>query len=98
MLAEKYYVKRFSRSEGGSYVCYYTYWIKHLDDPDGMGAMEYAVVRNNMYSITITDISNLGDGEPGTDPEIPVEKKGSIDVDVDVMPWFVRDNGAVLED
>lgn len=98
VLAEKYYVKRFKRSEGGTYVCYYTYWIKHLDDPNGMGAMEYAVVRNNMYSITITDITNLGDGEPGEEPEVPVEKKGSIDVDIDVMPWFVRDNGAVLED
>lgn len=97
-LAEKYYVKRFGRTEGGSPVCYYNYWIKHLDYPDGLGAMEYAVVRNNMYNITITDITNLGDGEPGTDPEIPVEKKGAIDVDVDVMPWFVHDNGASLED
>lgn len=98
VLAQKYYVKRFSRTNGGSYVCYYTYWIKHQDDPNEMGVMEYAVVRNNIYNITITDIADLGSGEPGTDPEIPVEKKGSIDIDVEVMPWFVRDNGAVLED
>lgn len=98
-LAQKYYVKHFRRTKGGgSIVCYYTYWIKHQDEPDGLGVMEYAVVRNNIYDIIIKNIADLGSGEPGTDPEVPVEKKGFIDVDVEVMPWFVRDNDASLED
>lgn len=45
----------------GVYETYYTYWIHHhsnIDDP--MGPMEYGVVRNNFYKMTITGISGLG--------------------------------------
>ena len=96
-LAE-YNIKRFIKSEG-SHNCFYNYWIKHLDNgmPTYMGVMEYAIVRNNIYDITITNIAGLGDGTPNTDPEIPVEKKGYLDVDFDVMPWIVRSQNAELE-
>lgn len=89
-------IKKFTKSQG-SYNCYYNYWIKHLDNglPTTMGVMEYAVVRNNMYRITITNIRGLGDGTPNTDPVVPVEEDGYLDTDYNVNPWIVRDDSNV---
>lgn len=89
-------IKKFTKSQG-SYNCYYNYWIKHLDNglPTTMGVMEYAVVRNNMYRITITNIRGLGEGTPNTDPVIPVEEDGYLDTDYNVEPWIVRDDSNV---
>ena len=96
-LAE-YSIKRFNKSQG-SYNCYYNYWIRHLDNgmPTYMGVMEYGIVRNNMYQITITSINGLGEGTPNTDPEIPDEKKGYLDATIDVDPWIVRSQNGNLE-
>lgn len=51
--------------EGG--VCYYTYFIKHADDgnDNAFGVMEYAIVRNSLYQLTVTGASGIGDVEPG---------------------------------
>lgn len=93
-----YNIKRFNKSQG-SYNCYYNYWIRHLSNemPTYMGVMEYGIVRNNMYQITITTISGLGDGTPNTDPETPDEKKGYLDATIDVDPWIVRAQDGNLE-
>lgn len=55
-------------------VCYYTYWIKHADDGDdtAFGTMEYAIVRNNLYQLTVTSVSGIGDPQPG-DSELTIE-------------------------
>lgn len=44
-------------------MCYYTWWILHNDD----GPMEYAVVRNNIYKLTVTSIYTLGGDIPEED-------------------------------
>ena len=74
--------------------CFYTYWIKHLDDPlVDNSVMEFAVVRNNVYNMKITDISNLGPGQPYIDPEDPNELAATyFRVDLAIRPWIVRTN------
>ena len=45
----------------GVYETYYTYWIQHRNKAaDPMGPMEYGIVRNNFYKMTITGVSGLG--------------------------------------
>ena len=54
-------------------ICYYTYWIKHANDQitdndmpfAGGGVMEYGIVRNNIYKLNVTGITQLGNDIPG---------------------------------
>lgn len=55
-------------------VCYYTYWIKHANDQkpendlengDGSGVMEYAIVRNNVYKLSVKGMGSIGGDIPG---------------------------------
>lgn len=63
-------------------ICYYTWWIKHNEDGDNdaFGPMEYAIVRNNLYQLTVKSVGELGDPEPGPT---------SLIVEVMVKPWTV---------
>lgn len=90
-------IMRFNKN-GGSFSTFYNYWIKHLDNdsPTTMGVMEFGIVRNNIYSVNITSIKNLGPGTPDKDPT-PDEYKAYLDVDFGVYPWIVRDQDADLE-
>lgn len=47
--------------------CYYTWWVRHSNDNDDTkkGIMEYAIVRNNIYKLTVNSIYSLGDPVPG---------------------------------
>lgn len=59
--------------------CYYQYWLRHANnnDPNVMGIMEFAIVRNNVYKVTINSVSALGDftsGTKGEDPKNPGEE------------------------
>lgn len=46
--------------------CYYIWWLRHSnnDDDKTNGLMEYAIVRNNIYKINVTDIYTLGSDIP----------------------------------
>ena len=64
-----------------------------------MGPMEFAVVRNNVYKLSVVDINRLGhprlsenDPDP-VDPGTP-DEKGDIylKLSVEVLPWVVRIN------
>ncbi|MFI3263342.1 MAG: Mfa1 family fimbria major subunit [Rikenellaceae bacterium] len=81
----------------GDYPCYYNYWIKHYDneDADTMGVMEFGVVRNNHYQLSINSIAGLGTGEPEVEPEQPDETNETLTVSLNVIPWVVRDQGEV---
>ena len=89
-----YNARKFEKSDGG-YFCYYVYWIRHYDNykPTNMGVMEFAVVRNNLYRMLITNVSGLGWGEPDlpVDPDIPDEGETFLKVVLNVKPWIVRD-------
>ena len=88
-------------NDGAGYYCYYFYWNRHNDNGNNgvMGPMEVAVVRNNVYKLSVVDINRLGhprlsenDPDP-VDPGTP-DEKGDIylKLSVEVLPWVVRIN------
>lgn len=90
-----------SDGAGWGYYCYYFYWNRHNDNLKSgkMGPMEFATVRNNIYKLSVSGISQLGhprdaahDPDP-VDPEDPDEDPMNyIKVDVEILPWVVRIN------
>ena len=65
--------------------CYYTWWVRHSNDnnDDTKGIMEYAIVRNNIYKLTVSSIYSLGNDVPGEDENIIL--------DVYVNDWLLLD-------
>lgn len=65
--------------------CYYTWWVRHSNDNDNTkkGIMEYAIVRNNIYKLTVNSIYSLGGPVPGEDENIIL--------DVYVNDWLLLD-------
>lgn len=65
--------------------CYYTYYIRHAadndsdTDTDAKSMMEHAIVRNNIYQVTVASVSKIGS-------EVPFDKQG-IDIVVAVKDW-----------
>ncbi len=94
--------------------CFYRYYIEHWDngiDPTSgkadMGVMEYAIVRNNCYDITVSSILAPGiSNTKNTDTGYPVgdaELLKNIEIDevyfqvqLTIRPWVVRTQSAVL--
>lgn len=77
-------------------ICYYyTTEIKHFDDGNNntLGNMEFAIMRNNIYSLAITNISKIGDPIVDPTPGTPNEtKEAALKVQVEILPWIVRYN------
>lgn len=65
---------------------YYIYWIRHnYGDKDNSVSglpMENAIVRNNIYKLTVTSISEIGNDVPG---------ETSLDILVAVAKWTMMD-------
>lgn len=100
----------------GNHYAYYYYWNRHNDNGNNgqsgkedpvMGPMEFAVVRNNVYKLSVEAIYRFGYPEGETpDPETPDEEDPKEDpgpdpepdpevflkVNVQVLPWVVRKN------
>ena len=92
------YYKRFGAKCFVDGICYYNYYIRHFNnnDPQKMGIMEYAIVRNNDYQVTVTGIVSLGDDVP-TVTEDEIESEMSyFQATLLVRPWVVRAQDAVL--
>ena len=85
-----------TENEKPVYYTYYYYWNRHNDNKDNkaMGAMEFAVVRNNVYKLCVDYITKLGYPTPGElDPDDPNESgEYYFGVSVTVVPWVVRVN------
>ncbi len=88
-------------TDGIGYYCYYYYWNRHNDNGQNgvMGPMEFCVVRNNVYKLSVTNINKLGHPRHSiNDPNPPTpETDDEIDdvyitVQVEVLPWVVRIN------
>jgi hypothetical protein len=97
---EQYQVRKFEKTDNG-YRCYYNYWIRHLDNykPTEMGVMEFGIVRNNLYRMLVTNVSDLGHG--GTVPlvvvpDTPDEGETYLKVVLNVKPWIVRDQTNIV--
>lgn len=80
--------------ENGKFGTYYKYWIRHLDNHQDlvMGVMEFGIVRNNLYRVSVKDILAPGPGKPSVDPDPDDPDEGEIrlKVEINVMPWVVR--------
>lgn len=80
--------------------CYYPYWIRHANNnlANEMGIMEFGIVRNNIYDLTVTGISGFGiSGTDKPDPEQPVEKDNFyLKVNLYVRNWVVRSNSGII--
>lgn len=62
-----------------------------------MGIMEFAIVRNNVYKLTVESVSKLGDPTDEIDPDNPDEtSKMYLKVNVTILPWVVRNNSIEL--
>lgn len=93
-------ILKFTADEQGNFPVYYTYWNRHNDnvDPNVMGNMEFAVVRNNVYKLKVNSISSLGLPLAPDDPnnpwkpdgDTPDEQLPQIDVTVEVSDWVSR--------
>lgn len=64
--------------------CYYIWWLRHSNDGDDEknGVMEYAVVRNNIYKVSVNSIYSLGGDIPdneGLDARVYVNKWSMLD-------------------
>lgn len=91
----------FEPNASGTYEVLYYYWNRHNDNgQDGvMGPMEFAVVRNNVYKLSVTGVHKFGhptDEENDPDPEEPNHPDESsnvyFSVTARVLPWVVRIN------
>lgn len=89
----------------GNYPVYYPYYNRHNDNHYNtvMGLMEFGVVRNNIYKLSVSNILEFGHpGDPDDDPD--PEDPGDPDespktyfrVQVRVLPWVVRVNNIIL--
>lgn len=79
--------------EGG--YCYYHYWIRHANNNNNsvMDKMEFAIVRNNIYKLSINSVNKIGKVTPDIDPEDPDEDGDAfLKVEVKILPWVVRTN------
>ena len=58
-----------------------------------MGTMEFAIVRNNLYSMTVVSVGDLGFGGNGKivpDVDIPDEGESKLKVILNVKKWIQR--------
>ena len=91
----------FKPNTDGKYEVLYYYWNRHNDNNNNgsMGPMEFAVVRNNVYKLSVTGVNKFGhptDPKDDPDPENPGDPDEEDDVyfkvAVEVLPWVVRIN------
>ncbi|MCE9044491.1 Mfa1 family fimbria major subunit [Bacteroides fragilis] len=84
----------------GKFFCYYPYWIKHLPSDTAEDVMEFGIVRNNVYQVTVASIQGVGkDGVTEniiTDTETDDPTTVLLNVKLSIKPWVVRANSAVL--
>ena len=74
---------------------YYSAQIKHFDDgdPETIGIMEYAIMRNNIYSLGVKSIQDIGDATLNLTPNTPISDiRAYVDLEVTILPWIVRFN------
>lgn len=74
---------------------YYSAGIKHFEQPDADGVtdMEYAIMRNNIYSLGIEKFNSIGSSSVLPEPGESIEDKNAyITVKASILPWIVRFN------
>jgi hypothetical protein len=79
-------------------ICYYPFYIYHkLSSASTMQPMEYAIVRNNDYQLTVNTVAiRTAEGinlKPTEDVEL---KETYLQATVTILPWTVRSNSMDL--
>ena len=77
----------------GNTCYYYSTEIKHWDngDPEVLGNMEFAIMRNNIYSLAVTGINIIGDPYVDPTPSTPNEVLDTyLNIEAKIEPWIVR--------
>lgn len=70
-------------------VCYYPCWIRHsYHEGVNMGIMEFAIVRNNVYKLSVNSFTGLGLPDDEIIPDIP-DKQSYVEVSAIVRPWDI---------
>lgn len=81
------------KGAGKTVECYYPYWIRHSNNKDAhtMGIMEFGIVRNNIYKLSVSSLNGFGITE--LDPDTPDENfELYLEVDLYVKDWVLRYN------
>lgn len=92
-------IKEYTGDGNKGATCYYKYWIRHMNNKNNeqMGPMEFAIVRNNVYKLSVSKVNDLGDPTGEIDPNNPDEtSKMYLSVKVSILPWVVRDNEGII--
>lgn len=105
--------KKTDSNTNGMFVTYYHYLIKHYQatiadnaDAQFMSPMKYAIVRNNVYQMTVSGVLALGSSSPDpTDPDPEDEyypgpnpddeQEVYLKMELQVRHWVVRDQGDI---
>jgi len=82
---------------------YYSAQIKHFDngisdsETNGIGVMEFAIMRNNIYSLGVNSIQAIGDARVSVTEDDPISDiRAYVDLEVSILPWIVRFNDLEL--
>ena len=79
----------------GNTCYYYTTEIKHFDNGNDneLGVNEFIIMRNNIYSLSVTTIKEIGAPFVDPTPNTPNETvEAALDIRVTLVPWIVRYN------
>ena len=76
---------------------YYTADIKHYEYTSTVETaqryMEHAIMRNNIYSLAVTGIKEMGDAHLKLAGQAPIiDVRAYITLEVEILPWIVRFN------
>jgi len=74
---------------------YYSAGIKHYEgtDPKKAEPMEYAIMRNNIYSLAVTGINAIGSADLKLESGASViDQSAYVTLEVSILPWIVRFN------
>lgn len=68
-------------------IAYYPYFIRHCyNDTPSNAVMEFAIVRNNVYKLSINSINSMGNPEDTIYPDTPA-KETLVKIGAAVRPW-----------
>lgn len=73
---------------------FYPFWFRHAnnDNPKEMGIMEFGIVRNNIYDLTVNGIKGYGEVEAPNPGEPDEHTQVGINVVLYVKDWTLRTN------
>ncbi|HJD75106.1 MAG TPA: Mfa1 family fimbria major subunit [Bacteroides reticulotermitis] len=64
--------------------------------PDSGKEMKFDVLRNTIYTVNITKINGLGDGEDPLDPTDPIDGPTNLSVEIDIEDWAMKSQDSEL--